>query len=353
MLFVELEGVTKQYGDTTALENVSLEVHQGNFLAIVGPSGSGKSTLLRLLDLLEDPTEGHVFFDGERIPHLERDKLALRRRIGIVFQQSVMFNTTVYKNIEYPLRIRGVRSSIKKRISEVIELVRLRGFEKRRALTLSGGEMQRVSLAQALVFDPELLLLDEPTANLDPRNMSIIEETVAKVNRDQNVTVVMATHNMAQAERLAYKVGILHQGRLVEIGDVKDVFQKPSDFFANFAGLWNVHLGYATPHKEGLSLIDLGRGTVIEALTQKQGNVTVYIRPQDMIASTAAIHSSARNVLQGRIIEIADLNQQVQLKVAAGKEFTATITKTSFKDLGLTLGSVVYLSFKASAVHVL
>jgi tungstate transport system ATP-binding protein len=353
MAFIETQDLTKKYGEKYALKSVNIKVNRGEFIALVGPSGSGKTTLLRLLDFLEKPTSGCIIFDGVNVVYSEKEILNLRRKIGMVFQQSVMFNTTVYNNIAYPLQIRGIKNGVTEKVKEALELVGLKDFEKRKAVTLSGGEMQRASLAQALVFEPELLLLDEPTANLDPRNASIIEEIISKVNRERKVTVIMATHNLSQAERLAFKIAILYEGRIAEVKDAKEAFIKPSDFLASFANLWNVYSGEASPLEGGLSLIDLGEGVKIEALTQKKGSVTLFIKPEDIIISINPIQSSARNVLKGRIIEIIDLNNQVQIKVNAGKEFTAILTKKSFKEMKLNLDSQVYLSFKASSIRVI
>ncbi|MBS7648036.1 MAG: ATP-binding cassette domain-containing protein [Halobacteria archaeon] len=352
MPFIETQGLTKLYGEKVALRNINMKVDKGELLAVVGPSGSGKTTLLRLLDLLDEPSDGKIIFDGVNTSCPEKEKLLLRRRIGMVFQQSVMFNTSVQNNVAYPLRIRGLKTNIDEKVNETLELVGLRGFEKRNAVTLSGGEMQRISLAQALVFEPELLLLDEPTANLDPRNVSIIEEIISKVNRERGVTVVMATHNILQAEHLASKVAILHEGRLVEIGDVEEIFRK-SDFLASFTRLWNIYSGQAYALEDELALIDLGDEVKIEAITQKRGSVTVFIRPEEIIISVEPIRSSARNMLKGKIIEVSDLNQKVQLKVDAGKEFTVVMTKKSFKEMKLNLESQIYLNFKASSVHIL
>jgi len=353
MPIIEVQNLTKSYGERTALRNVDLRVDREDFFVVVGPSGAGKTTLLRLLDLLEEPTSGHVFFDGTDTACPEKEKVVLRREIGMVFQRVNMLNTSVYENVAYPLRIRGVRDKIAERVDEVLELVGLRGFEKRKAVTLSGGEMQRVSLAQSLIFDPELLLLDEPTANLDPRNVNIIEGIVSKVNRELRVTVVMATHDIAQTENLASKVAVLREGALAEVGNAKEIFRRPSEFLATFTEPWNVFRGQVHSVQDGLALVDLGDNVRIETATRKRGKVTVFIRPEEITLSASPIQSSARNTLQGRVTEILDLNQQVQLKVDVGKEFAVIITKKSFQDMRLNLESQLYLNFKASSVHVL
>jgi len=349
---VETIDLTKRYHEKVALRNISIKIEHEDFFAIVGPSGSGKTTLLRLLDLLDEPNEGKILFDGVEAAGSEKDKLALRRRIGVVFQQSVMFNASVYDNVAYPLRIRGVKTNQAQRVSESLDIVRLSGLERRKATTLSGGEMQRVSLAQALVSEPELLLLDEPTANLDPKNATIIEEIVSRVNRERKMTVVMATHNMLQVENLASKVAVLREGELAEVGSMEEIFKKPSDFLISFAKLQNVYSGHAQTIGQGLASVDLGQNVRIEAATQKSGNIMIFIRPEEIIVSTGPVQSSARNTLKGKVTEVLDLNRQVQLRVDAGKEITAIITRRSFEEMAINLGSQVYLTFKASAVHV-
>ena len=194
---VETLNLSKLYDGTDALKNVNVEVNRGEVLAVVGPSGSGKTTLLRLMNLLETPSSGQILFDGRDVACSDADRLTLRRRMGMVFQQAVLFNETVCENIAYPLKIRGYlkkKSGLK--VRDALKLVGLSGFEKKRATGLSGGEAQRVALAQAMISEPELLLLDEPTVNLDPRNVSIIESVISKVNREQGTTIILATHNM-------------------------------------------------------------------------------------------------------------------------------------------------------------
>lgn len=353
MTIIEVQNLNKSYGERTALRNVDLKVDQEDVLVVVGPSGAGKTTLLRLLDLLEEPTSGRIFFDGTDTACSEKEKVVLRRQIGMVFQRVNMLNTSVYENVAYPLRIRGMRDRIAERINDVLELVGLGGFEKRKAVSLSGGEMQRVSLAQSLIFEPELLLLDEPTVNLDPRNVSIIEGIVSKVNRERRVTVVMATHNVAQAENLASKVAVLREGALAEVGYAREIFRKPSEFLATFTELWNVFPGEIRTVEDGVAKVDLGGNIRIETATPKRGKVTVFIRPEEIILSLNPIQSSARNTIKGRVTEVLDLDKQVQLKVDAGIEFTVIITKKSFQDMRLNLESPLYLNFKASSVHVL
>lgn len=349
---VETHNLSKSYNGTEALKNVNVKVSKGEVLAVVGPSGSGKTTLLRLMNLLEVPTSGQILFDGRDTACSDADRLTLRRRMGMVFQQAVLFNETVHENVAYPLKIRGYpKEKNDLKVKDALKLVGLSRFEKKRATGLSGGEAQRVALAQAMISEPELLLLDEPTVNLDPRNVSIIESVITKINRERGTTIIIATHNMLQAEQLATKVAVLREGELAAIGDAKEIFRKPSDFLASFGRVLNVFTGQSQLTEGGTATIDIGGGLKIEALTTKTGSITVFIRPEEIIISKSPIVSSARNMLKGKVEEILDLDQLVQLKVDAARQFTVNITKRSFEEMKINLGSDIYLSFKASSVH--
>jgi len=228
MPFLEVRGLSKEYPSKSALRNISFTLEKGKALGIIGPSGSGKTTLLRLINLLETPTSGEIIFAGTSLT--KTSDLRIRRRMQMVFQNPVLFKRSVYDNVAYGLRVRGEKESqVRKRTTEAIALVGLTGFERRTATTLSGGEAQRVVLARAIVAEPELLLLDEPTANLDPANVALMEKVISRVNRERDTTVIMATHTMFQAERLAHEIGFLLDGELVEIGKTREVFDNPKD----------------------------------------------------------------------------------------------------------------------------
>ena len=351
---IETSHLLKEYGAVRALEDVSFAVDNGDFFAIIGPSGSGKSTLLRLLGLIEPPSSGKIVFMGQNATSCSDDlRLRFRREIGMVFQDAVLLNTNVHENVAYPLKIRKMPpSEIERRVKESLEAVRLAGFEKRNALELSGGEAQRVSLAQALVYDPRLLLLDEPTANLDPRNATIIEDTVSRMNQEQGTTVIMATHNMQQVRFLASEGAILRDGGLVESGTISELFESPSTFLSIFGVIGNVFDGESEVGPDGLATIDIGASRKIEATMGKRGKVTVLIRPEDIIVSKEALRSSARNQLRGKVVEISQSGQRVRMKVDVGRQFLVTMTRRSFDEMKLELGSSVFLAFKASSVNV-
>lgn len=354
---VKVQNLCREYAgvDKKALDNISFRVENGEVFVIIGPNGSGKTTLLRTLDLLDEPSSGIVLFDGNKVNyHSARNRLNLRRRIGMVFQQTVFFNTSVFDNVAYGLKVRDQNGQkIRQRVREVLELVLLNGFEQKNALALSGGEAQRVALAQALVTEPELLLLDEPTANLDPRSTSIIEEALLHVNQTRKTTMIMATHNLPQAKNLAHKIAVLNEGKIEKVDTFHQIFATPSKFLVDFARLENVFSGVSKITDEGTSLIDVGNGTRIEAAFERVGDATVYVRSEDIILSTQLLVSSARNTFEGRIMQVSDIGPLVLLKVRAGKDFTVQITKRSFNEMRLNLDSRVFLAFKASSVQAL
>ncbi|HII06659.1 MAG TPA: phosphate ABC transporter ATP-binding protein [Methanotrichaceae archaeon] len=224
---IEARGVWARRGGAEILKDVFLKVSKGETLAIIGPTGSGKTTLIRILDLLDPPDKGLVFFEGVDVTEDDKAKFEARRRMAMVFQKPSMFNVSVEKNVSYGLKIRGVSSStIQDRVRAALRDVGLIGYENRRAFSLSGGEAQRVALARALVTEPELLLLDEATANLDPRTAETIEDMIRKAG-EGGLTVVMATHDLDQARRLANRIGVVIGGELVQLGAPEEVFESP------------------------------------------------------------------------------------------------------------------------------
>jgi len=347
---IKLKDVTKRYGKITALDSVSLEVREKEILTVLGPNGSGKTTMLKIMASIDEPTSGEVFFDGEKVNNGNRGNV--RKRKTMVFQKTTLFNTTVYKNVAYGLKLRGYsKEETDEKVKEALELVKLVGYENRHAKKLSGGEQQRVSLARALVLNTKLLLLDEPTANLDPKNVSIIEETISRVNRDFNTTIVMATHNMFQAETLTSRVAVLLGGKMGKIGMPREILRGPSIDLASFARLENVFSGSSKILREGTSIIEVDDGIEVEAAVRQSGKVTVFVRPEDIIVTKSRLFSSARNVFRGKIVEVSDFGSVVRLRVDVGKEFVVQITKRSFVEMKLNVGSTVFLAFKASSVH--
>lgn len=221
-----LEGIQKQYAGRAVLQLDRLDVQRGEFLALVGPSGAGKSTLLRLLNFLEYPDAGRIQFEGQLVsPALP---LAQRRRVTTVFQKPALLQDSVENNVAYGLRLRGEKDS-RDEVNGLLERLGLADLRRAGARTLSGGEAQRVALARAVIVRPDVLLLDEPTANLDPYNIGLIETVLRGINRERGTTMILVTHNIFQARRLADRVGLLLGGRLVEVAPTHDFMENPVD----------------------------------------------------------------------------------------------------------------------------
>ena len=224
-VLAELKNLTKYFGNRTVLDDITLQIEEGEILGLLGPNGSGKTTLLKILAFLEKPESGEVKFQGEPITDMNAERM--RQQSTMVFQRTLLFSTSVYNNVAYGLKMRKLpQITIKEEVRKALRLVKLEGFEKRSAKKLSGGEQQRVALARVLVLKTKLLLLDEPTANLDPKNAQIIEEVIATINRELRTTIVMATHNMFQAKTLPHRIALINDGKISEVGAPAEIFGK-------------------------------------------------------------------------------------------------------------------------------
>ncbi|HOG47350.1 MAG TPA: phosphate ABC transporter ATP-binding protein [Anaerolineae bacterium] len=225
-LIYQVDSLVKSYNGRQVLSVPALEVQRGEILGLVGPSGAGKSTFLRLLNFLEAPSAGRIAFAGRWFGQPDTLPLALRRRAVLVFQRPVLLSGSVFDNVAYGLRIRGCRN-VRSTVEAVLARIGLLHLKRAASHTLSGGELQRVALARALVVEPEVLLLDEPTANLDPAHVRAIEAMIMETNQAAGTTVVIVTHNVFQARRLAQRVGLLVGGRLVEVAPAQEFFESP------------------------------------------------------------------------------------------------------------------------------
>lgn len=235
-------GVSHGFDGTEVLEDVALTIEQGEIVAIIGPSGTGKTTLLRLLVLFQEPDAGTVTMDEGDVWTMSSDEqLRARRRIGMVFQEPNLFGASVRHNVRYGLtirrnwreRLRRLAARFRGRetnpaVAEALDVVGLSDSEQQSAGSLSGGEAQRVAFARALAYDPDFLLLDEPTSDLDPRNTAVIEEAMETARADGR-GVAIATHDMNQAERVADRVAVMLGGTLIEVGPTERVFSEPND----------------------------------------------------------------------------------------------------------------------------
>lgn len=223
-----LDRVVKRYGRREACNIEFMEIRRGEALGIIGPSGSGKSTLLRLLNFLEPQTSGTIRFLGHIYDGRASVSLDVRRRMTLVFQSPLLFNANVLNNVAFGLKLRGVKDA-RDRAAEFLEKLGMGALARQHPSTISFGETQRVALARALILQPEILLLDEPTANLDPYNVALVEDLLQRNVAEMGTTIVLVTHNVFQARRLADRTALLLDGKIVEVGPTESLFSEPRD----------------------------------------------------------------------------------------------------------------------------
>jgi tungstate transport system ATP-binding protein len=356
MALIKVVNLGQEYEGKFVLKGINLEVNRGEVFALIGPTGAGKTTLLRLLDLLELPASGQVYFDGVDVTHAVHHRLEARRRMSFVQQKPIVFSMNVYDNVACGLKWRHEKKeAIRHRVDSALELVGMVDYKNRSAKTLSGGETQRVAIARALVTEPEVLLLDEPTANLDPVSVLRIENILAQIIGEQKITVLMATHDMSQGQRIAGKIGMLVNGEMLQIGSPNEIFCSPnSREVAEFVGVENILPGVVAEKDNDLIVINVD-GNAIQAISGYAIGDKVYalIRPEDITFTLSKEASSARNIFKGKISRMTSVGPLVRLEVDCGLPLLGVITKRSAQELDLTIGKHVYASFKATAIHII
>src|SRR5690349_16560834 len=247
---VSVRGVTKTFGEVTALDNVSLDIRRGEFFSLLGPSGCGKTTLLRIIGGFEEPTSGDVLI-GDR--NVVSDP-PYRRRTNMIFQHLALFpHLTVAQNIAFGLEMKKVpREEIEKKISEMLKLVRLDGYGKRKIDELSGGQKQRVAIARALVNEPEVLLLDEPLGALDLQLRLQLHDELRRIHREVGNTFILVTHDQGEAITLSDRIAVMEDGRIAQLGTPNDIYYRPETrFVAGFVGHANFLNGAVAALRNG------------------------------------------------------------------------------------------------------
>jgi len=356
MSLIEIVDLHQKHGEQDTLKNINIRVDKGETFALIGPTGAGKTSLLRLIDLLDLPTSGRIYFDGTDVTESGRIRLEARRRMAFVLQKPVVFNTSVYGNIAYGLKWRGTEeNSIHQKVSSILEMVNLSTYKNRNARILSGGEAQRVAIARAIAIEPEILLLDEPTANLDPISTSRIERLITDIVHQYNTTIIMATHDMTQGQRLADRIGVLIDGEIHQTGGWREVFTSPRNRgVAEFVGIENIIDGVIVTNDEGVVAIDIG-GNVMEAVSDYPvgEEVCACLRPEDITLALSPAPTSARNSFTGEITRVASVGSLSRVEIDCGFPLIALVTKRSAEEFNLEITKKVYATFKATAVHII
>jgi tungstate transport system ATP-binding protein len=356
MPLIELKNIGQTREKRDILKDVSFSIDRGEVFALIGPTGAGKTTLLRIIDLLDSPSRGRIYYNGADVDSSEKRRLEIRRRMAFVLQKPVVFNNSVYENVAYGLKWRGIdKQQIREKVNSILGATQLSDYSKRNARTLSGGEMQRVAIARAMVTNPEVLLLDEPSANLDPVSAAKIEDILKDIIREYSVTVIMATHDMAQGQRLADRVAVLFNGEVVQVGRSNDIFFTPANReIAEFVGMENIFDGVVLANEGDMTTIDVN-GKMIEAVTTYSPGeeVAVGVRPEDVTVALKKLTSSARNSLEGTITRTVSTGPLCRVEIDCGFPLIALVTRRSAEEMGLEKGTRVFSNFKAVSIHVI
>ncbi len=357
---IEASGLEKSYNGRMVVDVDRLEVDSGEVLAVLGPSGSGKSVLLRMLNLLERPTRGTVRFRGREVQGLTgRDRVEVQRRMAMVFQDPLLFRGTVADNVAYGLKVRKVPAVERRsRVNEMLDAVGIGDLAWTQVATLSGGEAQRAAVARALVIKPEVLLFDEPFANLDRPTRRSLQDESKEILQERNMTAVFVTHDQEEAARMGDRILVLHDGRVAQEGVARDIFYKPSsEFVARFMGVENIYRGRVLNAEEGLARVSV-EGGVIEVMTDKPSGaeVTLGLRPEDVTLvppGDAASTASSRNSLVGEVRSVEARGPLAQVELACPFRLVALITRRSQEEMGIKPGAAFAARFKATAVIVI
>ncbi|MDX1579390.1 MAG: ABC transporter ATP-binding protein, partial [Gemmatimonadota bacterium] len=347
-------GLRKTYGDRVVVDVERIDIFPGELVSVFGPNGAGKSTLLRLLAMLEEPTAGRVEFRGSTGRPAER---AMRASSAVVFQRPHFWRESVAYNVGLGLKLRGVpRVEARDRIRRICEQLGIGELLNADIADLSGGEAQRVSVARALVLDPEILFLDEPTTNLDTDSRSELREDLERVARERAASIFLITHDRNEAFHLADRVGVLREGRLVQVGTPTDIYENPVDVYtARMTGAEFTLHGTVTASGERMLTIDVGGPSLLALGDASVGDrVKIAYRPEDLVlgppdAPTGDL--STRNLLFATVTDRRDMGGLVRLRMEGPPELVALVTRDAAEELGVRAGTRVAVRAKATALH--
>lgn len=357
--FVRIEGVSKQFDDALAVDDVNLSINRGEIFALLGGSGSGKSTLLRMLAGFERPTKGRVLLDGQDITDLP----PYQRPINMMFQSYALFpHMTVAQNIAFGLKQdRMSRADIEARVAEMLKLVQMSQFAKRKPHQLSGGQRQRVALARSLAKSPKLLLLDEPMGALDKKLRSQMQLELVEIIERVGVTCIMVTHDQEEAMTMAQRIAIMHQGWIAQVGSPVDIYESPnSRHVAEFIGSVNVFEGELVADMEDHAIIQcpqldrpvyIGHGVTTRA---EDKSVTYALRPEKVFMSSGK-PDGEYNWAHGTVHDIAYLggHSVYYVKLDSGQIVQTFVPNTERRLPRPTWDDPVFISWEDGAGVVL
>ena len=338
---LRIDGAAKRFGDVAALDGVSLQVAPGELLTILGPSGSGKTTLLKVVAGFEAPDAGSVRIDGREITDLP----PARRDIGMVFQNYALFpHLTVERNVAFPLEMRNVaKAEIGRRVAEALAMVELAGYGQRLPRQLSGGQQQRVALARAIVFNPRLLLLDEPFGALDRKLRETMQLEVRRLQRRLGLTTIFITHDQEEALVLSDRIAVMNKGSIQQIATTTEIYERPAnDFVADFVGESNILHG--TVSGAGQVTLEGGRVLAVRTAVERGRTVGVLIRPERFGALGV-------NLFSGEVVESVYLGTSFKLRLACEGGLELLVRQPARGALPAA-GARVTVGIDPDAIHV-
>lgn len=310
---LRLDSITKRYGSVMAVDNLNLNIQQGEFFTLLGPSGSGKSTTLLLIAGFEEPTSGELYLEDRPLSRVPAHK----RRIGVVFQSYALFpHLNVFENVAFALRnLHWSEPDVRKQVGEMLSLVKLEGYENRLPSQLSGGQQQRIALARSLAFRPSVLLLDEPIGALDRKLREHMLIEFKRVHRVLNTTMIYVTHDQEEALVMSDRIGVMNQGKLIRVGTPRELYENPQDaFIAEFLGETNLLPG--SVRSPGQVMLDGGTEILNVDHDGPRGcKVHVVVRPEKVVATTNADGLNGWNRVQGRVEEVIYVGDVTKYRV--------------------------------------
>jgi putative spermidine/putrescine transport system ATP-binding protein len=352
---LSIKNLTKRYGQNVpAVDNVSLDIEAGEFVTFLGPSGSGKTTTLSMVAGFTEVTSGHILLGGQPIEELPPH----RRNIGMVFQSYSLFpHMTVFDNVAFPLRRRGVRKAeIKSRVSRVLDLIQLPDKADRYPTALSGGQQQRVALARAIVFEPTLLLMDEPLSALDKKLREQMQLEIRRLHKELKITFIFVTHDQEEALVMSDRIAVFKDGKLAQVGTATDLYERPQSLFvANFLGDSNILRGSA--HAEGEEhVLVTPYGTFRAARTGSVANVkdaAISVRPERMRVLPKAHTSDDPNRINARVSQIIYVGSSRKVEVILPDGSLMQVREQPRDQIYVEEGSEVSVCWPSSASNLL
>ena len=348
------EALTRRYGARPVLRGIDLSVAAGEVVAILGPNGSGKSTLFRLLLLLEPPDSGSIYVEGRRA--VAGDTAAMRRMAG-VFQRPYLFRGSVFSNLRFSVKAAGIPwSDGLARIQTAVTELGLAELEEADVRLLSGGEAQRVALARALVLQPDVLLLDEPTANLDVTARRAFREEVVQLARSNARSVVVITHDPADAFAMADRILVMQEGRIVQEDTPAELLLRPrTRFVAEFTGAELLMEGNVRAVDKNVAVVEVESTELLCTITggsvRPGDRVQIAYRPEDVVLSRGAEQLSSRNSFRLTVDAVTPAGALVRMKLCGNIDLLAMITRDAATVLGIEPGAAVTAHLKATALH--